>query len=274
MTGRSPEARARLIERLTRAFADAGLPTPALDARMLAEAALRDAAPEEAATRFAARRLAGEPVSRIVGTRGFWTLDLAIGPATLDPRPDTETLVEAALAACPGRVARVLDLGTGSGALLLALLSEWPGAWGVGIDRAPAALSIAAANARAHALGDRARFVASDWAAALSADARFELIVSNPPYVRTGDVGTLAREVRDHDPLLALDGGADGLDAYRALMPPLRSHLAPGGVAVLELGEGQSEDVARLAEGLGLRVEACRRDLAGIERAIVLRRGE
>ena len=209
----------------------AGVDTPELDARLLAEHALgltreqllmnpdAPVAPEAAARLHALveRRAAREPVSRILGERAFWTLELALNPDTLDPRPDTETIVEAALDALPGRDAplRILDLGTGTGCILLALLAERPNATGLGIDLSPQAVAAAAANAAPNGLAERARFQTGNWGDGLAE--RFDLVVSNPPYIPSGDIASLDPEVREHDPLRALDGGTDGLDAYRAI---------------------------------------------------------
>ncbi len=219
------------------------------------------------------RRAAREPVARILGRRGFWTLELAVGPAVLDPRPDSETLVEAALARFPDPAApfRVVDLGTGSGCLLLAVLAERPAARGLGIDRSAATAAAARANALSAGLGDRAAFAVGDWAAAVAGPV--DLVLCNPPYIERAAIAGLAPEVRGHDPALALDGGDDGYDAYRALLPGLARALAPGGAAVLEVGAGQWNAVARLAEATGFAVEACARDSGGIARALVLGRG-
>jgi len=227
----------------------------------------------EALTRFealVARRAAREPMAYILGVREFWSLPLFVGPGVLVPRPETETLVEAALEAFPDRRAplRILDLGTGSGCLLLALLREYPNASGVGVDRSAEALALATLNARRHGLADRAQLVRGDWGRGLAGS--FELIVANPPYVASGELAELAPEVARYEPRAALDGGADGLDAYRAILPDLPRLLAPAGVACLEIGAGQATALAALAEVAGFRV-AVRPDLAGIPRCLVLR---
>lgn len=220
----------------------------------------------------ARRRLAGEPVARIIGLKEFWGLPLQLSAATLVPRPDTETVVELALQMLRttphhDRPLRIADLGTGSGAILLALLSELPEVHGIGTDISGAALATARANAAHLGLALRADFVAGDYAAPLSG--LFDLIVSNPPYIRSADIPDLATEVRDHDPLAALDGGTDGLDAYRALIPQAASVLAPGGALVVEVGEGQSGDVEGLMTAAGLVPEgAPKADLAGVRRAV------
>jgi release factor glutamine methyltransferase len=221
---------------------------------------------------LAKRRLAGEPVARILGHREFWGLSLNLSPATLVPRPDTETVVELALeilrdSGATNRPLRIADLGTGSGAILLALLSELPRAQGFGTDISTEALQTATANAARVGLADRTSFIACDYACGLSGG--FDLIVSNPPYIRSADIAGLATEVRNHDPLAALDGGADGLDAYRALIPQAAGLLAPGAALVVEVGEGQSGDIEALMTAAGLmRGRPPKADLAGIRRAV------
>jgi len=225
---------------------------------------------------FTRRRLAGEPVARILGRKEFWGLPLQLSAATLVPRPDTETVVELALemlrvAPHPDRLLRIADIGTGSGAILLALLSELPDAYGFGTDISVAALRTATTNAIYLGLGRRAAFVACDYAAALSGV--FDLIVSNPPYVRSAEIAGLATEVRDYDPHRALDGGADGLNAYRALIPQAARLLAPGGALVVEAGHGQSGDILGLMTAAGLTLERPpKADLAGIRRAVAGRK--
>lgn len=268
------------------ALAVAGTDSPDLDARLLIASVLgcdpaalvargADPVAEEVAARvqaLVARRRAGEPVARILGRREFWSLDFTLAPETLVPRPDTETVVEAALAACPDRAAplRVLDLGIGSGAILAAILSERPEAFGIGVDRAAGAAWAARDNLERAGLAGRAAVMVGDWAEALCA--RFDLVVSNPPYIPAGEIAALDAEVRRHDPMLALDGGADGLDAYRAIARALPRLLVPGGVAVLELGIGQEADVSALLGAAGLSCAGpARRDLGGIPRALVAR---
>lgn len=261
---------------------EAGVDTPDLDARLLIQHALTltreqllftpDApvTPEQAAAVHALieRRAAREPVSRILGERAFWSLELSLNPDTLDPRPDTETIVDAALDAVPDRSAplRILDLGTGTGCILLALLAELPNAGGLGIDLSPGAVEAATANAARNALAARARFRTGNWGDGLAE--RFDLVVSNPPYIPSRDIPSLDPEVREHDPLQALDGGADGLDAYRAIAAQLPRLLAPGGTTALEVGIGQAPDVAALLEAAGLTVTGIFRDLGGVERCV------
>ena len=216
-----------------------------------------------------ARRARREPVAHIVGEREFWSLAFRVTADTLVPRPASETVVAAALDTVADRSAplTLLDLGTGSGCLLLTLLSELPCARGVGVDISPAALSVARVNADRLALSHRARFLCADWGTALTG--RFDLIVANPPYVARDEA--LAPDIVDYEPGIALYGGADPLDAYRALAGDLRRLLAPGGSAALEIGQGQAATVAALLAREGL-VEAARHtDLAGIERCLVLR---
>ena len=217
------------------------------------------------------RRAAHEPMALILGRQGFWTLELEVSGATLIPRADSETIVEAALATSPGADS-VLDLGTGTGCLLLAVLSELPGAWGLGVDRSAAAVALAARNAVANGLAARAFFVCSDWAAPIRG--RFALILANPPYVESQAIAGLMPEVAKFEPISALDGGRDGLDAYRALMPGVAASLAPGGAVVLEIGAEKRAPVTAIAAGQGLFVAEVRADLAGIPRAMVLRAGQ
>jgi release factor glutamine methyltransferase len=275
---------------LAQSFRRHGLATPELDARLLVAHALgldhaalaadgaRALTAEEAGAiaELAARRRAREPVARILGVKEFWGLDFELTSATLVPRPETETVVEAALAVLDRSQARcaalkVADLGTGSGALLLALLSELPLARGVGTDLSRAALGCARDNAAALGLSARAAFLACDYGAALRGP--FDLVVSNPPYVRHDDIATLAPEVRVFDPLLALDGGMDGLDAYRAISAAARHLLSPDGVLVLELGAGQLGAVEGLMAAAGLApIGGPRHDLLGIPRALAVKR--
>jgi len=230
------------------------------------------ALPDDAVARLAAlvaRRCAGEPFSRMTGTREFWSMPFRLGPDTLDPRPDTETLVEAVLEAIPDRrrPLRILDLGTGTGCILLALLKEYPAAFGVGLDVAPGACTVAAVNAAALGIAPRAAFAVSDWAAAV--DGRFDVVVSNPPYIPACEIDALDVAVRRFDPHRALAGGVDGLSAYRAIVADLPRLLSPGGVAGFEVGAGQARDVRDLCRDVALTDLGSRRDLAGVERCVL-----
>lgn len=215
------------------------------------------------------RRVQGVPTAQLLEQREFWSLPFRVTPDTLIPRPETETLVEAALAALNGQgstAPMILDLGTGTGCLLLSLLSESPGARGVGIDRSAAAAEVARGNAEQLGLADRAHFLVSDWAAALSG--RFDIVVSNPPYIASDEINDLQPEVAQHEPKLALDGGGDGLACYRAIVPELPRLLRPRGAVFLEVGSGQWKSVATLLEPAGLKVSKPIQDLAGISRCV------
>ena len=271
---------------LTARLRDRGIDSAELDARLLIgealgldltgliAAATRLVTSTEALhlEAMAQRRLTGEPIARILGLKEFWGLPLRLSAATLVPRPDTETLVELALeilrdAPHPNRPVRMADIGTGSGAILLALLSELPNAAGVGTDISEEALQTARSNAADLGLTHRAHFIACDFAAGLSG--AFDLILSNPPYIRSADIGGLATEVRDHDPHLALDGGADGLTAYRALIPQAARLLKPGGSLIVEAGHDQSEDIEGMMAAAGLALDRpAKADLSGIRRAV------
>jgi release factor glutamine methyltransferase len=268
---------------LAEMFRQAGIDSADADARLLIAHALgidRAALMTDGARAFSAgevnaidalatRRLKREPVSRIFGHKEFWTLSLKVTPDVLVPRPETETVVEAALDAplpMKQKKMRILDIGTGSGALLLALLSELPDATGIGTDISAAALEIARANAQRNALAARCTFVSCDIAAGVQGP--FDLIVSNPPYIAHGEIATLAPEVRDYDPSVALDGGADGLDGYRAIAAQIRPLLAQDGRLIVELGAGQEPAVRALFTNSGLNVSVVKEDLAGIPRAL------
>lgn len=267
----------RADEALRRAAARIGGPTARLDAevllahllgmnrnRMLLTSDLWIS--QEDYDSLVERRVAGEPVAYIVGHREFWSLELTVTDAVLIPRPDSETLIVAALEVCKSPPRRILDLGTGSGALLLAALSEWPAATGLGIDASPAALAVASANAERLGFGARATFRGGNWGEGLAE--KFDLVLSNPPYVE--DNAELSPEVRDHEPASALFAGPDGLDDYRRLVPQLPGMMAPGGVAILEIGSTQAAAVLALAAAAGLAGEV-RQDLAQRDRAVVLR---
>lgn len=219
-----------------------------------------------------ARRAAREPLSRILGEREFWSLPFALNAATLDPRADSETLVEAVLAELDGQSAplRLLDLGTGSGCLLLALLSELPQAEGLGVDASAEAVALAAENARELGLAGRAGFCRHNWTAGLAQlGAAWDVILSNPPYIASAEIAELAPEVAAYDPWLALDGGPDGLTAYRSLIPAAAGVIAEQGLIALEIGEGQAPAVESLLRAAGFRPLRRARDLAGRERCLL-----
>ncbi|MBY0509716.1 MAG: peptide chain release factor N(5)-glutamine methyltransferase [Rhodospirillaceae bacterium] len=271
----------RAVTELTAAFSAAGLDTPRLDARILvghavnlepsllfarADRILTDA--ESVLVRdFAARRQQHEPVSRITGHRGFWSLDFLLSPDTLDPRADTETLVAAVLerrAQYPSP--RILDLGTGTGCILLAILKDWPEATGIGIDLNPGAVEMAARNAARLGLASRTDFRVGNWCDGVTE--KLDIIVSNPPYITDSEMDALAPTVARFDPALALRGGADGLGAYRALIPAARAVLADGGRLFLEIGAAQTADVAALLQNNDFGPEVAHRDLAGFVRCL------
>ena len=276
----------QLVEAAVEQLRAAGIENPRRDARVLIAAVLdcapqitmaypqRPVAPKEtqAVESVIARRAAREPVSRIMGEREFWSLPFLITPAVLDPRADSETLVEGVLAALAGRAHpwRLLDLGTGSGCLLLALLSALPQAWGLGVDISYGALAVARENARQLELAGRSGFLRGNWCDALSG--RWDVIVSNPPYIASADIPALDPEVRCHDPVTALDGGGDGMAAYRALLPAARRCLAPRGLLALEVGAGQASAVSALLRHAGFGGIESKRDLGGVARCLLARR--
>jgi release factor glutamine methyltransferase len=219
---------------------------------------------------YCQRRRAGEPISRMRGWREFWSMRFDVSPATLDPRPDTETLVEAATrwARHHRPAARMLDLGTGTGCLLLACLAELPHASGIGIDISADAVKVAAANAARHGLGGRVQFCHADFAADLAMHGQFDLILSNPPYIPSSDIDMLDADVRHFDPLAALDGGVDGLDCWRILCPQMAILLADRGAAFVEIGAGQGKAVGMLGAASKLRVVDSFADLSGQERCL------
>lgn len=269
-------------------LAAAGIDEPRREARLLLAAALgvdRSALiadPDrpldaESAARFDSyvdRRAGREPVSRILGRRGFWSGELRVTPDVLDPRADTETLVEATLATLADRTApvRLLDLGTGSGCILSALLGELPHAFAVGIDRSAAAALVARDNLAQAGHAARARILVGDWAESLRGP--FERILSNPPYIPSREIAGLDPEVACHDPRAALDGGADGLDCYRRIAEQLGGLLAPGGIALFEIGAEQAESVSDIMRDAGFSSRRLIRDLAGKPRVVAVCRGE
>ncbi|MCP4329155.1 MAG: peptide chain release factor N(5)-glutamine methyltransferase [Alphaproteobacteria bacterium] len=272
----------RALRRGADRLAALGIDDPRREARLLLSAALDTApatllrrpqhrlAPEIAQTfeSLLDRRAGREPISQIMGRREFWSLEFAVTPEILTPRPDSETVVEAALAAIDDHdmPLRILDLGTGSGCLLLALLSELPRSRGVGVDISMPACRVAAGNASALGMSDRAKFVADDWGNSLAGP--FDLIVANPPYIPSADIAGLMPEVRDHEPRAALDGGDDGLTAYRRLLPFARSLLSPAGSFLVEIGAGQADRVDGLLRAADLEPGPRYRDLAGIDRVL------
>jgi release factor glutamine methyltransferase len=248
-------------------LAAAGLDEPAREARLLARAA-RDAGEFEA---FIARRTTREPFAYIVGRKEFWSLDFEVTPDVLIPRPDSETLVEVALKQFAGAPpARIVDLGTGSGCLLVALLSEWRAAHGLAVDLSPAALGIASRNAARHGLAARTAFRCADFGDALPGP--FDLVVSNPPYIDDAGMDRLEPDVGRFEPALALRGGPDGLAAYRRIAAALGGLLAPGGRAVLEIGFDQGRTVPEILQFQGFSVESVVQDLAGHDRVVVASR--
>ncbi|MSP81765.1 MAG: peptide chain release factor N(5)-glutamine methyltransferase [Alphaproteobacteria bacterium] len=274
---------ARALGAAARTLGNAGVEDPRRDAQVLIGHALGvDRAvvvghPERAMSDHEVRAfealVAGRsrriPVAVLVGSREFWSLSFRVTADTLVPRPDSETVVSAVLDRVDRRlVRRVLDLGTGTGCLLLALLRELPEAFGVGVDRSPAAAAVAALNATNLGLAGRARFVVGDWHSGLRGP--FDVVVANPPYIATVAIADLVPDVARHEPRIALDGGPDGLGAYRAILPGLGRLLAPSGLAVLEVGQGQASAVAALA-GADLSLVGGDRDLAGMQRCIVLK---
>jgi release factor glutamine methyltransferase len=266
----------------TRRLRDAGVESPRAEARLLLahamgvrrEDVIAGARPDEAAlARFRTaieRRSAREPFAYIVGRREFFSLDFTVGPGVLIPRPESETLIEEALRRFPrsDEALRVLDLGTGSGCLLLTFLARRPNAEGMGIDRSMAALGYASGNAAGLGLAERARFLCGNWSDAVHA--RFDLIFVNPPYVKSGDIHSLAPEVAVHEPASALDGGDDGFEAYRRIAPLLPELLTPSGCAFVEIGEGQAEGVTAIFANACVSVDGTVTDLARIHRCLVV----
>jgi release factor glutamine methyltransferase len=263
----------------------AGVDSPVIDARLLLEAGAgvgrvdivtdprRPVSAEQAAAveAFVRRREAREPIGHILGRKGFWTLDFTVSADVLSPRPETELLVEVAMETLPkGWPARVLDLGVGSGAILLSVLSERPESTGIGIDASEAALAIARANAERLGFSDRATLRQGNWTDGL--EGQFDLILSNPPYIPSTDIDGLEPEVAQWEPRLALDGGPDGLEPYRLIIADLPRLLAPSGVFAFEVGRGQAEAVQALAEAQDLTTSTPRLDLAGIPRVVAGKR--
>ena len=256
--------------------------SPTIDARLLLEAAapvsradiitdphrVLDAEAEARFAAFVERRARREPVSLILGRKGFWTLMLGVAPGVLTPRPETETILDVVLPRFAADAAfSLLDLGVGSGAIALSILAERPRAKGLGVDVSEDALAVARDNAAQLGLAPRLALLRGDWTAGLEPES-FDLVVSNPPYVATAEIGTLAPEVREHDPRLALDGGPDGLDAYRRLAPEILRVLKPGGLFAVEIGAGQAAAVSALFAAAGAADLATHKDLAGRDRVV------
>lgn len=273
------------LAKLTAQLDVAGIHTPLLDARLLAGLAMGldrqvyghedipfDADMMTRLDAFVARRLTGEPISRMRGWREFWSMRFDISSACLDPRPDSETLVAAALEHRQQVTTTplIMDFGTGSGCLLLAVLSEWPTATGIGLDLNPDAIAMAMANAERHGLNGRTQMLASHWCDAVEPDIKADVILANPPYIPTAEVYELDRDVRDFDPDLALDGGGDGLDAWRVLLPRIERRLTFDGVALVEIGKGQEDAVSALAQASGLDCNRHWPDLSGTLRVLGL----
>jgi release factor glutamine methyltransferase len=269
---------------VTRQLAEAGIDTALLDARLLVAHALH-ASPEtlvrdsaralssgeiSAIETLLARRVKREPMSQILGSRGFWRDEFLVTKDVLTPRPDSETMIEALLQLRPNREAmhQVLDLGTGSGCLLLSALREYPQSHGLGLDISAAALSVARANARALQLDTRARFEESDWCAALTENFCADIVLSNPPYIPAREISSLAPEVKNYDPSLALDGGEDGLECYRKIFSQLSLYLSPHALILLEVGAGQANEVAEIGRTNGMKLIQMFPDLAGQMRVV------
>ena len=280
------EAR-NILQSLEKALDVAGIASAKTDARCLLGLALGrdipvmphedifplDAAGKNCLSTLMKRRLAGEPVSRIRGWREFWSLRFVISQSTLDPRPDSETVIEAAIKWASAKPAQTgplqcLDLGTGSGCLLLALLSELPEAKGIGIDLDLAAIGVAAENATSLGLADRTHFYQHSFCDDLSSFGDFDIILSNPPYIPTADIAELSVDVRDFDPALALDGGVDGMACWKGLLPRLGERLSDKGVVFLEIGRGQEAAIVHLAANANLQLIKSYCDLSGVTRCL------
>lgn len=273
-----------LLKDTSQRFREAGLDTPDLDARFLLQDLLgisnseRLSGPIELneeqlslADIAIARRLSGEPVSRILGYREFWGRKFLLSPSTLDPRPDTETLIEAVLES-PWKAPHILDLGTGTGCILLTLLHEIRDSTGVGIDLSAEACATAQRNAEYHDLSSRVAIQNADWIESL--EGTYDLIVSNPPYIPSDVIPTLSVEVQNHDPILALDGGEDGLNPYKFLLSALKKFLVPGGFIFFEIGQGQLPDIARLVKNSDATLIQSWTDLGGVPRIVKISYGD
>lgn len=269
-------------------LAQAGIDTPDLDARIFMREVfgIEDSdfildspikpteVQNDLLVQYVARRIKGEPVSRILGVREFWSLPFKVTADTLDPRPDTEIMIEAALKAFPDAKTpqKLLDLGTGTGCILISLLHEWPQAQGVGVDISEGALRVAAENAVRNNVSERAAFICADWGEGITD--KFDVILSNPPYIPSEDIANLENAVKNHDPIHALDGGKDGLDCYKTIVMAIKSLLNTEGRAFLEIGYQQGADLTRIVEEYGLCVETIHPDLGGIPRIVEISFGE
>ena len=274
------------LARTSAQLSDAGIASAALDARLLIQQVMQvshewvvaNDATELSATHIAqlqalaARRATHEPMAHLLGTRAFWKQPFMVSPDTLIPRPDSETVIEALLKYRPDTNAplNILELGLGTGCLLFSALGEYPNARGVGVDISEAALQIAMKNCQALSLNNRVKFFHGSWCEPLPEAMRFDVVISNPPYIPSANIAQLAREVKDFEPTLALDGGDDGLKAYRALLECLPKHLEPASVVVLEVGDGQARDISTLAETQGFTHIGNMHDLGAIARVVVL----
>lgn len=283
---KSGQTVADALRAMRQSFTQARIDTAALDARLLVGAACKLTEEEMISQggrrvgemeafrleRFAARRQMGEPVSRILGRREFWGMEFLVTPDTLDPRPDTETLVEAALDWARGQAGplRILDLGTGTGCILISLLAELPDATGIGVDISAPALAVARDNARRLGVDGRAEFRQGSWFAPIIESEAFDLIVSNPPYIAESEMESLRVEVKNHDPRGALTDEKDGLEAYKAIYPQLANYLKPHGMAFFEMGYAQGPDMMRLVEDSDANLDRIIKDLAGHERVVAL----
>lgn len=266
---------------------EAGVETPALDARVLLQhvSGISDAdfisgdgllsnEQKRELSNYIFRRMTGEPVSKILGRKEFYSREFKVTKDTLDPRPDTETLIEQALKWAKGQHEdlRILDLGTGTGCIIITLLAELPGSTGVACDYSAAALEVTKTNAQMHDVADRLDFVQSDWFE--DVQGTYDLIVSNPPYIPNPEIATLPKEVRNHDPILALDGGKDGLEPYKMIFSNLKIFLKPNGRAFFEFGFSQAENVSRLVDDSNLSMVGITPDIAGIPRVVEISNGE
>ncbi|MGB4106870.1 MAG: peptide chain release factor N(5)-glutamine methyltransferase [Alphaproteobacteria bacterium] len=277
----------QLYERLRQDMANSGIESPELEARWLIKHHLDldwaeiisnpDKIPADSGIKAIEsdlqRRVKGEPLSRIEGTREFHGLEFIVTKDTLDPRPETEILVDHALKLFHGKhPAKILDMGTGTGCIIITLLKAWPETQGLATDISPGALETAKKNARQHGVAGRLAFKQADWGEGIAGP--FDLILSNPPYIRHSDIESLEKEVRNHDPILALSGGFDGLEAYKNIFFALPRLLNPGGKALFEIGAGQEADIVRLSRESRIRVEAVRPDFAGIPRVVEISNGD